>query len=639
MKQSLSDILVLMVGSIVIAALSILFIWTNQIKESGSGRILGFITYRYHVAEKKSTSGVIWQNVHQSEDVRNRDWIRTGKNSEATVHLENEAMINLEPLTMIVLSYDEEKRPEINIQSGAIFIDNEEAVPVRIKSGNERIEMQSGKAKIVSTKKGLNIQSTDSPVSFSYNDRAYETPPAATFVIENNQSLLTENRPELLEPQNDRIVLLEQSETATVILKWKNLTESSGLYTVEISNNPAFVEPSISKTVRNTNYTFTGEKGIYYWRVLSQDNHSSVINRFQIESARRPQTVFPVKHSMLRYVNEPPPVLLQWTETPGAIYYNVKVYNKENPENPVFDRDANSNHITVYLPEGSYVWRVKASGERKGLFGESEISNFSVRKSAELPPPLITYPAHGEKISEQEDGGVLFTWSPDREIEKSEILIAKDKSFKTIVERKIIRSNSAHIDIKEDSQYFWKVRGFDINEKPTTYSLTGYFSYISMVKEPNITDAGESEGKEETELPVKEEEKSVTVKKTETATPAQEPVKPSGPIAAPVPVNPAPGQTIDMSNSDQIVFRWKAVAEAVSYRFALYRNGKNIFTKDINTTNYTFTELTILDEGKFQWSVESISADGNRDSEPSAKIEFIITLEDAPEAPTEIDTQ
>jgi hypothetical protein len=90
-------------------------------RSKSEGEVIGFITYRYRVAQRRAASRVVWEDAEQKDSVYNQDTIRTDEKSEALVTLRNGTMIELDPQSMVVLSMRNDAG-EIKLAQGSVVL-------------------------------------------------------------------------------------------------------------------------------------------------------------------------------------------------------------------------------------------------------------------------------------------------------------------------------------------------------------------------------------------------------------------------------------------------------------------------------------------------------------------------------------
>ena len=76
----------------------------------------------------------------------------------------------------------------------------------------------------------------------------------------------------------------------------------------------------------------------------------------------------------------------------------------------------------------------------------------------------------------------------------------------------------------------------------------------------------------------------------------------------------APGARIDMTDRNDLLFRWKAAPGARSYRLRLFKSGNTTPLVDtrVNAPVYRLTNLRLLDVGRFSYEITARAAGGGR---------------------------
>ncbi|HNE24118.1 MAG TPA: hypothetical protein PLG78_13175, partial [Leptospiraceae bacterium] len=93
-------------------------------------------------------------------------------------------------------------------------------------------------------------------------------------------------------------------------------------------------------------------------------------------------------------------------------------------------------------------------------------------------------------------------------------------------------------------------------------------------------------------------------------------------------LEPPRGQTVDMTDKNELYFKWDPVRGAEGYDFTLFRSypdGRRTAILNLKTqrADFMLRDLGILDVGGFTWSVSAYGR--NQVSEPAAS-DFTITL-------------
>ncbi|MDV6236024.1 hypothetical protein CH379_010360 [Leptospira ellisii] len=260
------------------------------------------------------------------------------------------------------------------------------------------------------------------------------------------------------------------------------------------------------------------------------------------------------------------------------------------------------------LPEGIYYWRL-SSPDRKKLS--------SVRKFRILPNPPVTllFPLKNTNL----EGNELqsFRWKPSRLATGYILEISESPDFKTGLRQLTVFKTSISIPLS-GGKYHWRVRSF--SGLPGTESVSEIRSFqVEKGASAADHDPNDVALKNETD-PSRNGSDSSENKRNETAS------------DVPVLAFPAKGKTVDMTGKDSIVFRWKhtSVSKDVKWSLTLYGgSGDSILKRNVQGESFRLTDLSVLDVGKFSWSLTP--QDGN--GEKRAVAEFKIVLREELAAP------
>ena len=126
-----------------------------------SNELIGTITYKRKIAERKYAGQVIWEGIENNVPVYNYDAIRTSDQSEASVRLNDGTEIKLNENSMILLALNK-NQIDIQFNQGSIVATRGEAKgdlkTLNIKSGSTNISIGKSDVKLAQNKSGdLNL--------------------------------------------------------------------------------------------------------------------------------------------------------------------------------------------------------------------------------------------------------------------------------------------------------------------------------------------------------------------------------------------------------------------------------------------------------------------------------------------------
>jgi hypothetical protein len=145
------------------------------------------------------------------------------------------------------------------------------------------------------------------------------------------------------------------------------------------------------------------------------------------------------------------------------------------------------------LPEAgaSYWWRVRVI---ESTTGQLATSPWSKETSFSIKPGFITKtPVQGIELLSPNNGcsgcpiqPTSFSWTPYKEANKYELVIARDPSFLQVIKRAITTGTAyEYKDALEYSRsYYWRVRGIEISGKSNVSEWSSAFTFQTVDAPP-----------------------------------------------------------------------------------------------------------------------------------------------------------
>ena len=240
------------------------------------------------------------------------------------------------------------------------------------------------------------------------------------------------------------------------------------------------------------------------------------------------------------------------------------IYSSHNMEVPLISQTTANGKMDILLTEGMYYWKVK-----EGI-------NFSApRKLRIIQREKIRVFSPENEVEIFENAKIHFNWSKDKLTNYYLLQIAKDEKFNTIISEHKTFKNNVLLKLPA-GEYYWKI---------TSRGIQNFSDNASPVYRLKTI----PESKPSPSLPVNAISKPSIAESEKTSFSL---------------VSPRTGQTIDMSKSDSIIFRWKTDAKG-RFKFRLYSSKNQLLHEQIVQTQFfRFSDLSKLDVGKFYWEVE-----------------------------------
>jgi hypothetical protein len=325
-------------------------------------------------------------------------------------------------------------------------------------------------------------------------------------------------------------------------------------------------------------------EGHWYWRIQARGSDGEVFatppRGFTVAaplSAPLPRE--PAEEARL-VIQEGRAVVFSWNASPGAEYYQFKLYHESERGRPVYENNfAQAPGQSLFMnnyPEGRYFWSVQGFTPENSLgtrrTGIPAESSFTAKK---LRPLSLDSPNDGEEIP----GLAAYfeplaaRWTPGDAARTSRFILSRSSDFSGPPVAVIDNPPQAvPMPRLREGSYYWTVRaetedGFDIS------AASGRL--IRVLPIPRLPEA-----------------------------------------AGRLPQDGAVITGADLKQNGNIVFSWNPVPEATGYLFALEQaeTGKAVIAERVvQQPSFVLDDLSILDVGDFVWRVEAILNDPARE--------------------------
>ncbi|MBL8019516.1 MAG: FecR domain-containing protein [Leptospirales bacterium] len=671
--------------SILIIALfsSLLYYDFNRKRSGGSGEAIGTITFKHRVAQRKFDNQVIWDDLDMETVLYNRDSIRTADLSEAVITLKDGTKIQLDESSMIILNITD-KSADINFAYGSVQAkretkEGEEVAALNIRTqDNKVISIQNSDVKLSKT------GDEDLALTVQRGEANVQTANGQTQKVEKDQKATISNeisvKKVLLRPiapgDGSRAFITENQKTFE--FSWVQPAEA---VTFELATDRGFGRVISRSTLTGDRTAVALGDGSYFWRLSARDARTGAVDfsdarRFTVIRNAPSGMLSPIDGARFDYVTEEPLITFAWSKSELASGYKLEIARDAGFGNMVSSTDTSSTSIAKKLGAGTYYFRVTTVSEQAGAVSGPALS-LVVGKKEKITPPQPLRPA-GERIGRVllEKEGLPFAWNTNRDIRSTQLQISTTENFSNTVYSGSSETNFLNVkqSLKE-GRYFWRLQGLDRSGNPTDYSATQSFfvteaEKIALRSPGNAQDFDPAQIRQDGVLLSWDgpdlSQFRILVSPNQTLNPAilsevtatrARNLKNLTPgryywkvvllsqnggvltesetrsfsildlIQAPTLLEPPRGQTVDMTDKNELYFRWAAVNGAEGYDFTLYRNApegrRPVINLKTQRPEFLLRDLGVLDIGAFSWTVNAYGK--NQISELSVS-DFNITL-------------
>lgn len=668
-----------------------LLLYKNLNKKStvGENPTIGIIKLKNKKVLRKYDNQVVWDQIEISQEVRNRDTIRTEELSDAILELNDGTTINISENSMILLDLTE-KSININFAYGSIEAARESVgkldTKLNITSGDKTVEVSKGDIKLDKSKQELSIKVGEGEAKLIGNGINETIQKDQIASLTENQFKVSKLKFILNLPEDKKNFYSEMGQELVTFsisgLEKESINASSP--SIEIANSPDFSQIVLREKIRNNTLKKNLNSGSYYWRIRYTDPESrntDYTNAFRFRIIQDPplRVIIPREFEKFHYVQDLPLVKVAWNDLDLYSNFNVQIATDPNFNSIIKSRQT-QNFVQAFddLQEGVYFLRVLAKSSNSEIPDKlSNISSFSVVRKLNLEPPELIDPFKDKMITrDQWRTGINFSWRDNKDYSQYQLEISKDISFSNPIIKEKLKSNFIKLNGDGlEGKYYWKVRGIT-DEKEISSAI---FSFQVIAKEEIFLSSPSNNLEIESEDGIavflkwkglsQKSDYQLEIYKGENIEPFQSidlsnlgsyefKTNQTGKFSwrviarnslgeksisdkwvffiqrsvdSPELLLPSKAEVIDLSNRNSIIFNWKSVENAMAYRIKVTDittlKEKIIINERIIKNNYIFNDFKNIGLGKYRWEVATIYNKGNseKESKPSYS-DFSIVL-------------
>jgi hypothetical protein len=476
MRLSKVEFSVYTVAAVIICVFSTLFYLDFTSKAAvGQERVVGSITYKKRVAQRKFAEQVVWEDIERREPVYNNDSIRTADGSETVIRLVDGTEIMVNENSMILLSM---ATNEIDIQfrGGSISakrgdVESNDITKLNIKSGETTVSVDKSDVQVSGEKdKGINLtvdRGEAKVVSGNTEKRVEEN--QKVVVARDAKTIDVVSIP--LKPREPRpdSVIATQGATAAITFAWETLRPEQDA-SLQITGPGEGEGRTIARKITGSSAVVGLAPGSYSWRITARNRNTggseeSGSRRLTILREMPARLMSPGNGEVFRYAGENPIVAFKWSGSENTQSYQLNIASDPGMKSVVRTVTTADSQIAVdTLGTGTYYWQV-VSVIRVGESTSSSTSparSFAVSKQAVINPPRPLFPSDGSTVRRAViiNKGVLFSWQKNGEIPQSTITIAKDPGLTNVIFKGSSSVNFISLRKElEPGTYYWGLHG------------------------------------------------------------------------------------------------------------------------------------------------------------------------------------
>jgi hypothetical protein len=447
---------------------------------SPNTEIVGTITYKNRVTERKAKGEVVWGGLVQNASLHNSDTVRTSAGSSAVIHLKDNTEISLGEQTMILVSVAE-KGTRIEVSGGLVAVRRVAPAWGGSASAMDRGRPGSGTLITISTRSGT-VSLTSGSVSIGDSAAGAAVSVESGTVTINTGSSTKEIAPGsvvalggsaqravplvLLTPQAGQTLFAAEG-SSKVSFTWtagSGLNPPSGQLIVAADSD--FTRIEYRRMVSGTSATQSFQEGTHYWKLSAQGTETPP-RWFNTVALRPPKLLEPADNTTFNYAEAVPPVVgFSWLPLPFASSYRLEVYAGVVGERQVVSATTSLSSLALEsLKEGDYHWRVVAQYGQDAVASASQTRGFSMKKTRLTVPEPVR--ADSSEAAESlvlstvaiGNGALLACWGAVEGATQYEASVARDPEATDVVATVGTGSNFLRLEQPLDpGTYYVRIR-------------------------------------------------------------------------------------------------------------------------------------------------------------------------------------
>ncbi|OHD64140.1 MAG: hypothetical protein A2176_00680 [Spirochaetes bacterium RBG_13_51_14] len=493
MKFTKSEYIIFLVAAVIIFVFATLFYFDFTSKSAvGQERVVGSITLKKRIAQRKYSSQVIWEDIERKEPVYNNDSIRTADSSQAVIRLTDGTEITVNENSMIVLSF---ATNEIDIQfrGGSITaargdVGGEAVRQLNIRSGETTVSVAKSDVQVSGEQEkdiSLTVNRGEAKIRSGEKEEKVKENQKVVVTKDSNQIKIYSLPLKPLSPLPDGM-LVTPGNSLTVRFAWERLKpEQDGM--IEVADNETFARVRVARKINGDSVSLNLPAGSYFWRLRAKNRNNGVVDmgdvrRFAIIRESPIHLVFPAPGQVFQYTNANPVINFKWTGSDMAQEYLLEISADPGMARTVRNIGTPDIQLAVdSLGEGVYYWRVVSVIRLSDQVYRSTSSNrrIDVSRKKIVIPPRPVFPPDGNTVRSAvlRDKGILFSWEKTGDIPVTRLTVSRYADFRGIVFSSTSNTNFLLVKRQLDpGVYYWRIAGMLSDNQLTEPSPAFRFS-------------------------------------------------------------------------------------------------------------------------------------------------------------------
>ncbi|MBX7057733.1 MAG: FecR domain-containing protein [Leptospirales bacterium] len=541
----------------------------NRSVDLGSREVIGYITYKYNLVQRKFDDQVVWANLQNNSMLANRDTVRSEDYSEARIHLRDGTVINVDANTMIYLELTDD-RARIHFRSGAIRIDqSENGNSVEVQAGERQIRAEGADFSLGDGEGGLHVAVERGQAELR-SGNSLQSAGANQSAVLGDSNVAVRDQPVRAQSPANLSVTPGGPDGANVSFRWELVKPLKDLH-LQISAHRDFRRLERNQPVSGGAAVVHLSPGGWYWRLQGVNEQgrleSTEPRKVAVVSNTALRLFAPADNERLSFLRQSPTIQFSWSPQPLAREFELQLASDPGFQNIVRSERSQSAGIGLSgLAAGQYYWRVRSIPALENVAPALSVARrLQLRQSDRAAAPSAATPGNNAEVPANQ--AALLTWNNVPEARRYRVIVSPRPDLSAPVLDATTSQNFIESPPAPPGAYYWRVEA----ETPAGTASSPLSRFNRRTSEaqgdPEATPAADAAGSE-TAAEVGDQDGQ-------------------GPPAAP----------------DNFVFqspasvRWRAIPGARSYRFQLRNSGGRILVDQRVSTAHS--ELQIPD-GAYQ---------------------------------------
>ncbi len=438
--------------------------------------------------QRKPVKRVIWENVGKDEELYAGEAIRTSANAEAQILVtKSGTRIRLEPDSLIVLE-ENDKGLSLDFLQGNMQVAG--AGDLTVKTGTGEIKLKSADMSLSKDQSGqVNLEMFKGEAELQQGAQKVAIDKNKTATFSEKGLSVAKDRLHVLSPLPGTAILLNLSKGERVEVSWQPLPAG---YTVALSTGRTRAQMGrISSAPGEAGkIAFAAKPGRQFLRLTAESAEpnlpqlAAVTVPFSVDPKTPPSLIEPAAKSAQLKRSPQDPIAFKWLNRHTFQSQVLEIASDASfKQVPVKqDLSGEENSFIADLPDGAYFWRVTGflnlNGKTEAL--SSPPFAFTVVSNWEAKPPVLTFPAAGQRLSYVEIRramGVNLKWQTPQGVKRFKVMVEKKQASgnKSVLE-KIVEAPGTKLLDPSPGTYVWKVASLDPKDDSEKVSEVAEFT-------------------------------------------------------------------------------------------------------------------------------------------------------------------